>query len=134
MKIINKTNGIDLTTPETRGQMALLIVRLFEQWGLTTADQLNLLGLSESSRSLLAKYRRGHPLPKGRDIQDRVGWLMSIHSALRLLYPHDEELRYSWVNRRNQMLGNLTPLEVMREQGLIGLARVARCLDFIKEM
>jgi hypothetical protein len=123
---------IDLSIPETRGQMALLVTRLFERWGLSTADQLNLLGLSETSRSLLGKYRRGEPLPQGRDIQDRVGWLMSIHKALRLLYPRDENLRYTWVNRRNQMLANLTPMEVMREQGLIGIAKIARYLDFLR--
>jgi hypothetical protein len=134
VEILKSKNGIDLTTPETRGQMALLVTRLFDKWELTSVDQLNLLGLSETSRSLLAKYRRGEPLPQGRDVHDRVGWLMSIHKTLRLLYPHDEMLRCSWVNRRNKMLGNLTPLEVMREQGLIGIARVARCLDFLHGM
>ena len=74
------------------------------QGGPSTAEQLNLLGLSETSRALLTKYRKGEPLPLSRDVQDRVGWLLSIHKALRLLYPQNEGLRYSWVSRRNSLL------------------------------
>jgi len=65
-------------------------------------------------------------------MKDRVGWLLAIHTALRLLYPRNEELRYSWVNRRNAAFDNLTPLAVMKEQGIIGIARVSRYLDFYR--
>ena len=101
-------------------------------WELPTSDQLNLLGLSETSRSLLSRYRKGEPLSAGRDVLDRVGWLMAIHKALRLLYPHNPNLLYSWVKRRNAAFGNLTPLEIMRDDGLIGIARVARYLDSLR--
>jgi hypothetical protein len=63
---------------------------------------------------------------------DRVGWLLSIHKALRLLYPRNEDIRSSWVNRRNAAFDNLAPLDVMKEQGIIGIARVARYLDFYR--
>jgi hypothetical protein len=39
---------------------------------------------------------------------------------------------YSWVNRRNEAFSNLTPLAVMKEQGIIGIARVSRYLDFYR--
>ena len=124
---------IDLNSAESRRKAAKLVTKLFELWALDNATQLNLLGLSESSRALLSKYRTASsPLPASRDVKDRVGWLLSCHKALRLLYPHNEELRYSWVNRRNDVFNGQTPLDVMKDQGVIGVARVARYLDFLR--
>jgi len=124
-----QTKAVDLGSSESRGRLARMVMRLFEHWQLSASDQLNLLGLSSTSRALLTKYRRGEPLPNSRDLQDRVGWLLSIHKSLRLLYPYNGEIRYSWVNRRNRQFDNLPPLEVMKEQGIIGIAKVARYLD-----
>ncbi|MDA8413167.1 MAG: MbcA/ParS/Xre antitoxin family protein [Desulfobacteraceae bacterium] len=127
-----KINEVVLESTESRKGLAALAVKLFQLWGLSTSDQLDLLGLSPKSRSMLSKYARGEALPATRDMYDRVGWLLAIHKALRLLYPRNEEIRYSWVNRRNAAFDNLAPLEVMKEQGIIGIARVARYLDFYR--
>lgn len=127
-----KSSEIILESAESRKGLAALAMKLFQLWGLSTADQLDLLGLSPKSRAMLSKYARGEALPATRDMYDRVGWLLAIHKALRLLYPRNEEIRYSWVNRRNAAFGNLAPLDVMKEQGIIGIARVARYLDFYR--
>ncbi|MBE0603762.1 MAG: DUF2384 domain-containing protein [Deltaproteobacteria bacterium] len=124
--------AVNPETVESRQLLAKTMIRLFQRWKLGTADQLNLLGLSETSRSMLSKYARGEALSSTRDMQDRVGWLLSVHKALRLLYPRDEEMRYSWVSRRNAAFDNRMPLEVMKEQGIIGIARVSRYLDFYR--
>jgi len=130
---LNNIHIIDINSVDNRKKSAKLVTKLFELWGLDNATQLNLLGLSESSRSLLSKYRNASsPLPASRDVRDRVGWLLSCHKALRLLYPHNAELRYSWVNRHNEIFDGQTPLDVMKEQGVIGVARVARYLDFLR--
>jgi hypothetical protein len=123
-------SGLDAT--DTRQALSRLVMKLFQLWELSTADQLELLGLSPKSRAMLSKYSRGDALPATRDIQDRVGWLLAIHKALRLLYPRNPELRYSWVTRRNAVFNNLPPLAVMKEQGLLGIARVSRYLDFYR--
>lgn len=123
---------VNLEVNESRQALARMVIRLFQHWKISTADQLNLLGLSETSRAMLSRYSRGEALPSTRDMKDRVGWLFSIHKALRLLYPRNEEMRYSWVNRRNTAFDNLTPLAVMKEQGIIGIARVSRYLDFYR--
>ncbi len=121
---------VDLATEESRSKQAVLISNLFDHWKLSTEDQLNLLGLSSTSRSMLGKYRKGNPLSSSRDMQDRAGWLLAIHKALRLLYPRNPELRYSWISRRNRAFDNLAPLDLMKDEGLIGIAKVARYLDF----
>lgn len=120
-----------LAEDQTRSDLARVLMALFERWSLSTDAQLSLLGLSPESRKLLGLYRRGErALPNQRDALDRAGYLMGIHKGLRLLFPENPELRYSWVKRRNQVLEGRTPLEVMLEDGLVGLARIARLVDF----
>ncbi len=125
-------NNIDLSSPESRKSMAKLVTRLFDLWGLPVADQLNLLGLSETSRSMLTRYRKGNAIPNSRDMIDRVGWLLSIHKSLRLLYPYNREFRQQWVGKRNQMMNNIRPVDLMKEKGIIGIATIARHLDFLR--
>lgn len=121
---------IDLTTEASRTDLARLIIRLFDRWQLDTATQLNFLGLSPTSRAMLGRYRRGTAYPSTRDLLDRIGWLLAIHKALRLLYPYNESLRYSWIKRRHDAFDHHSPLEVMMDEGLIGIAKVARYLDW----
>ena len=120
----------ELESTESREAMAKLVTRLFDLWELDTATQLNLLGLSKTSRAMLTKYRKGEPLSANRDTLDRVGWLLAIYKALRLLYPYNQELRSQWVKLKHRAFGSHTPLEEMTGQGLIGIARVARYLDY----
>ncbi len=126
-----QVDDLDLTSEVNRKKIGLIIMRLFDHWGLTTEEQLSLLGLSPKSRALLTKYRKGQAaINPGRDTLDRVGWLLAAHKALRLLYPENENIRYSWIKRRNKVFNNLTPLQVMITEGMIGVAKVSRYLDF----
>ena len=125
---------INIENSDARRKLSRMVTRLFTLWNLTTADQLELLGLSRTSRAQLSKYRKGGALPSSRDMLDRIGWLLSIHKNLRLLYPRNENIRYTWVKRRNQILDDQRPLDIMKYQGLIGIARVARYLDYLRGM
>jgi hypothetical protein len=134
MKVHSKNNELDqaLDSPASRKQLAMMIMRLFELWALDTGAQLNLLGLSETSRALLSKLKKGEsPLSNHRDSLDRVGWLLAIHKSLRVLYPQNPELRYDWVNRKNKALNNEAPIEIMTREGILGLAKISRYLDFL---
>jgi len=124
-------DGPDIHSEESRKQLAKLLMNLFERWDLDTSTQLNLLGLSTTSRSLLTPYKKGEKaLPNTRDLFDRAGWLLSIHKSLRLLYPYNDKLRNTWIHRKNTVFNNQVPLDIIIEQGIIGLAKVARLLDF----
>ena len=125
---------VNIENSDARRKLARMVIRLFALWNLPTADQLELLGLSRTSRAQLSKYRKGGALPSSRDMLDRIGWLLSIHKNLRLLYPRNENIRYTWVKRRNQILDDQRPLDIMKYQGLIGIARVARYLDYLRGM
>jgi hypothetical protein len=123
---------IDIESSEARRKLARMVTRLFELWNISTTDQLELLGLSRTSRAQISKYRNGGAVPSSRDMLDRIGWLLSIHKSLRLLYPRNENIRYTWVVRRNRILDDQRPLDIMKFQGLIGIARVARYLDHLR--
>jgi hypothetical protein len=125
-------SNIDINSSESRKSMAKLATKLFELWKLPAADQLNLLGLSETSRAMLTKYRKGNAIPNSRDMIDRVGLLLSIHKSLRLLYPYNNDFRQQWVSKRNQMMNNSRPIDIMKEKGIIGIATVTRHLDFLR--
>jgi len=122
---------VDLSDDQARRDLARILAALFAKWELANDAQLALLGLSPESRKVLSQYRRGErALPNSRDTLDRAGYLLGVHKSLRLLFPEDEALRYRWVHLRNRLLGERTPLQVMLEDGLVGVARVARFVDF----
>ena len=131
---LTEETRVNIENSDARRKLAQMVTRLFELWDLPAADQLELLGLSRTSRAQLSKYRKGGALPSSRDMLDRIGWLLSIHKSLRLLYPRNENIRYTWVKRRNKILDDQRPLDIMKYQGLIGIARVARYLDYIRGM
>lgn len=116
--------------PDTdRGALARMIIQLFDHWGLTSSDQLAMLGLAENNRAAIARYRRGRPLGNQRDQLDRVGHLLAVHKNLRLLFPNDRELAYGWMTARNRGFDNQTPVEVIRAYGFAGLLMVRAYLD-----
>jgi hypothetical protein len=116
---------IDLMSVESRMSLAKMTTKLFHLWELNTADQLALLGLSPKSLAVLTRYASGGTLPKSRDMLDRVGLLLSIHRELRILFPYNRDLCYSWIKHRNTAFNNLIPLDIMREQGIVGITRIS---------
>jgi hypothetical protein len=131
MQANRKNNNNQVLVPITeRAKLAKMLLRLFDLWKLDTHSQLTLLGLSATSRAMLSRYRQGiTPLPQTQDILDRAGWLLAIHKALRSLYPKNLDLCYQWILLPNQAFTHQSPLDYMKNHGLIGIAKVARFLQ-----
>ena len=125
--ILPETPGIH--SPAGRAALAKMAVRLFDLWDLPTADQAALLGLAGTSRSTLARYRKGAALDDNVDLLGRVGHLLGIHKALRIIFPHNRDLAYRWVRTANNRFAGQRPLDIMRG-GYEGLLAVRRYLDF----
>lgn len=122
---------LNLHSDQARKDLARTVAALFEKWELSAEEQLCLLGMSPESRKVLPQYRRGErALPNTPDTLARVGYLLGVHKGLRLLFPESEVLRFGWVKLRNRVLDGQTPLEVMLGDGLLGVARIARFVDF----
>ncbi len=125
-------SGRQAVSAEDRMRLAKMVTRLLEHWKVDQSTAAALLGLSENSRTAISRYRKGAALPDSRDLLDRVGNLFGIHKSLRLLYPQNWELAYHWPTARNKTLDNLTPVEIMVEQGLPGIAAMRGYLDFLR--
>jgi hypothetical protein len=120
----------DPRSKEGRIALAKMVTKLFDLWKVGTADQAALLGLSEGSRSTIARYRRGEPLADSRDLFDRVSHLLAIHRSLRILFPKNREIVYRWPTIPNRQFEGRSPVQVIRAQGFLGLLIVRRHLDF----
>lgn len=115
-----------------RGALAKMVIQLFGHWKLSTEEQLALLGLGVASRSALARYRKGEPLAQNRDLLERAGNLLAIHKNLRLLFPRDRDLAYSWMSTRNKAFDGRTPAQVVAAIGFAGLLMVRSYLDRVR--
>jgi len=112
-----------------RSELAKMMMNLFAHWGLSTEDQLALLGLSPTNRAALARYRKGAPLAQSRDLLDRVGILLGIHKSLRLLFPRNRDFAYSWMTQPNKAFDGIPPTEAIKKWGFSGLFMVRAYLD-----
>jgi hypothetical protein len=120
-----KRNSTNKTIKESLDLAALtkIVLNLFEHWSLNPEEQLILLEYKPTSSSTLARLRNGGAIPFNKDKIMRIDKLFSIHRALRMLYPQNIDLCYSWIKRRNRVFDGKTPLEIMRD-GNEGLNKV----------
>ncbi len=105
-------------------------MRLFGYWGIARRTQCSLLGIGLTNNNKLRAMEAGATgLPKGRDSYERVSNLLAIHKHLSILYPHNPEIKYGWVNMRNARLCGRTPMEVMVDEGFVGISKIRRFLN-----
>lgn len=112
--------------------LARAVSRLFNNWQLSAADRLALLGLSEDNRTALTRYERGEPLAASRDLLDRAGHLLGIHKSLKLLYPKNPEMVQTWMTAANRKFHGETPIQIVRRFGFPGLVMVRGMLDAMR--
>lgn len=116
----------DITNTDRIGPM---LIKLFEHWSLDTSEQLDLLGYSNTARATLSKLKTGQTAPKSRDQLERAGHLLAIHKNLRLLFPENRDLAYTWMKTSNKAFQNFSPVQVVIQQGFPGLLMVRTYLD-----
>lgn len=115
---------LEIPSRSERCHLALTITRLLDHWGLDSADQLALLGLSSTSRSTLSRYRRGEPVSDSRDMIERIGHLLGIQKTLHALFPDQPEAQQAWVSSRKRSLEGRTPVEFIETEGITGLRQL----------
>jgi hypothetical protein len=120
----------DLTLDTTRRDLARELIALFDRWELSSHQRMELLSLSPGQQKALNQYRCGQrALPLTRDALDRAGLLLGIYRGLGDLFPEDQALRLTWIRRRNRLLDQLSPLDIMMRDGLVGVFRIARLVE-----
>jgi hypothetical protein len=111
-------------------RLTKMIMRLFEHWGLTYEEQSQLLGMSTRTNTSISNYKKGNrSIRFNRDNYDRVRYLLSIHKSLSTMFPHNKKLAYAWPKTPNKRFNGQTPVELIANDGFIGLVNVHNYLE-----
>lgn len=99
---------------------------LAEAWGLSTDEQMRLLG--SPPRSTFFKWKKdGGSLP--RDTVERISHLLAIWKALEIIFA-ERDRSVEWIKRPNEYFGKASALDVMLESGNFSdIVSVRRYLD-----
>jgi len=102
---------------------------LSERWGLTATQERTLLGTPPESTFYKWKAERT-ARRLGRDVLDRISYLLGIYKALNILLP-SRRAADEWVKKPNAapLFPGQSALERMLGGGLVDLADVRRYLD-----
>jgi len=101
---------------------------LAEQWKLRIADQRKLLG--DPPESTFYKWKRERDAAPGRDVIERISYLLGIWKALQILFP-DPAQADAWLHKPNQaaLFGGHSALERMLSGNVADLYVVRQYLD-----
>lgn len=86
---------------------SMVVPRIYSEWKLKPSDRRMLDALGEEG----------------------VEHLCAMYVALEHAFAHNPELAALWPTTPNRALHNLSPIEVVRREGLPGLKRVRSFLD-----
>ena len=90
---------------------------LVEKYHLSNADLHAVLGKNFDLKTL-KKYKMAMTLPDGEsDILLRVIHMLHIHSSLRIIYPHNPSIVYSWIKTKTPEFDNKSPLQILSNSG-----------------
>lgn len=100
-----------------------MIMKLFKLWQLSTEDCMSLWGLAQASHAGKSREEAAVILI------DEVRSLLYIHKSLRILFPKNREIVYSWPTTPNRNFEGLSPVELILTEGVAGLERVKKYLE-----
>ena len=101
-------------------------IKIAEAWGLTTEQQIVLLGSPARSTFFKWKKKEGGALPG--DTLERISHVFSIYKCLNILYP-DPARADQWIKRENKYWYGLSALDHMMTGKMVDLIDVRRYLD-----
>ncbi|MEV8521165.1 MbcA/ParS/Xre antitoxin family protein [Dyella marensis] len=113
---------------ELGGPALRAFFKLAEQWGLRISDQRRLLG--DPPESTFYKWKRQQEGSLGRDVLERISYLLGIYKDLQILFP-DASQADAWVRKPNQapLFGGRSALERMLSGNVADLYVVRQYLD-----
>ena len=107
--------------------------KLVEKYELKNSDLPAILGKDFDPKTL-KKYKESLSFPIGEtDLILRAAHMLSIHWSLRVMYPHNPSLVYSWMKTKTPEFDNKSPLQILKESGyrsFIALMSIRNYLDY----
>lgn len=103
-------------------------LRIADLWGLSTDQQMILLGVS--ARSTFFKWKKSGGSALSKDTLERISYILGIYRALQVLLP-DQRAADGWVKRPNAAhpFGGVSALERMLSGQVADLYVVRQYLD-----
>lgn len=102
--------------------------RIADLWGLSTEEQMTLLGVT--ARSTFFKWKKDPNIALPKDTLERISYILGVYKALRILLP-DERAADEWVRRPNTaaLFGGRSALDRMLSGNVADLFVVRQYLD-----
>lgn len=123
MEIHAPDAGVGMETSRISPELEAFFA-MADKWGLSTEDQISLLG--SPGRSTFFRWKKeGGALPA--DTRERLSHLLTIWKSLRILFTVDERSE-KWIRAPARYFDGASALDVMLE-GMGGIYRVRRYLD-----
>ena len=115
--------------PAVASSLIPVIFNIFSQWGLTGAQQMILLGLS-NEKTLYNWKRRPEKTKLTRDLLERTSYILGVYKSLQILLP-DPTLADQWLSSPNDnpLFNGAAPLERLLAGHVVDLAAVRNFLD-----
>ncbi len=108
----------DLPIPSLNEEQAQVLGKAF--WNLvnlyqfTREEQALLLGI-KANRERLNSLEKQKTIPLDPDKFLRGSHLLGIHKNLRILYPHNREIVYSWMKTARDLFGNVSAIDFLKQ-------------------
>lgn len=120
---------MNLSGAELSEALLPAIFNIFDEWSLSGADQMTLLGLT--NEKTLYNWK-GDPRKAriSRDQLERASYLLGIYKALQILLPNEEHAN-NWLTtpNDNQFFNGMPPISRMLGGQVVDLADVRYFLD-----
>ena len=115
--------------PAVSGALLPAIFTIFSQWGLSGAQQMNLLGLS-NEKTLYNWKNHPEKAKLTRDLLERASYILGIYKSLQILLP-DQLLADRWLSTPNDnpVFNGTAPLDRLLAGQVTDLALVRNFLD-----
>lgn len=115
---------------QRRRDMARVVVRVLNDWGLPAEAQARLLGTEEATpRALLGRFEEGLDAADEGPLLQRMSALLTIHKALLQMHPQSVEMANYWVTTPHPYFNDRPPVRLMLDRGLEGMQRIIEHLN-----
>lgn len=115
--------------PSDRNDLIETLVWVMRGWGLSSEDQVCLLGLPAGTPArALQQYRQGKTLPDEALFLQHAELILAIYRAVSSFFPGNPTMANYWVTTPSTPFNGRTPLDIMLADGLDGMKY---CLDHL---
>jgi len=108
-----------------------LLNQILDEWALSSQHATNMLGYESSDVGFVEDILRGVVTLSGRDVKDRVAYLITIYNLLNKLFGHDKKVVNEWLHKEQPKLNRSTPISYITSGSMERLLHVKYLVDLM---